>query len=792
MASITLTYPNGSEILIGGQSCTITWSSSDLTTGKIRIYAKYLDNGDWNLIVDNLDLNATSYNWTLPTNVSSNQCKIRVGNYDTGTGDWIVYDDSNNLFTIFNNVITLRPTSDGDSKECSIYPTSPTTHYDKVDEATSDSDSTYIYASSMLDIISKLDLFNKPDITGNLKISQVKVYAKAKKQSGTTATYQVCLSIKIGGTVYNSSFSTTTTSYANYSNVWTTNPYTGNPWNWEDINNLQIGATIKVGGNSEVVQRVHITQIWAEVTTNIEITSTKNLNFSVLKSYTSTKNLNFSVLKSYTSTKNFSFSLEQEIVNKPPKILINNIEANEDIKEITFNDTKDGFSNTCKITTRNLKEMPIWLHNGRNEVCIKYSQKSILFYGYFDYYENKERKPVGDIYSFEGYNWLNSFKDIYITDRYNDQKAEDILINLIQKYAPEYNLSYVDATNLTISLVYNQQPLFQAIQDLCYITQYNFWITEGKNVYFENLGNRPALLTEITDLNYNAGHTKIDYDLSNIKNTIKIKGGMKLSDIQLWQHTVVASDTNIFKIYPEKIYNIMVYVNDNIMTIGQTGKDDDNASIQVLFDTQKLEFKFKTRPANGDVIKIYYQYAYGFQYQMRDLESISIWGKRDAGTIEVPNIIDIDTAKNYAQTYLTQYAYPKLTGQIEVDMKTYPEVIHAGDIVPINFERFYEGNLYIDEAEYYINNVKFRATLKLRKQKDLFTILKNAFDLINSMQQRIRALEQQDTSLTRDVNYQDTITYNENCQKVKSSAHIRFTDDLTIGLFEVEDDNYVY
>lgn len=682
------------------------------------------------------------------------------------------------------DVITIRPNANGDTIQWTQYPGSGL-NYDKVDEVTSDGDSTYIKTN----VVNNIDLFQLSNPTPSGDITQIKVCILTKLDDGTYSN-TIRIVIKTGGTIYESpDIATNATAYTDKNYTWTNNPNTGITWTWNDINNLQAGVKFISGSLG-----LRVTQIWVEITRTIPTTQYKNLEFQTIGLLKTFKNLEFALAKGIANTKNTEFNLEQEQKYSPPKVLINDVDVNDKINEIKFNDIKDGFSNTCTFKTKILKEQPSWLNIGRNTIEVKYSNKSTLFYGYFDYYENKERKPVGDTYSAECYNWLNSFKDIYITERYEEKDGGYILQQLINKYTTGFYVDNIDYTYTNLSLIYVNQPLFQAIQDICYLTRFSFWITSGKRVFFKYLDNRPALVTGIktSDLNYIGNNPDVNYDLSNIKNKLKIRGGLKLSQTQHWQHTVVAADTNIFKIYPEKIYNIMVKVNGNILTIGEKGKDDENASIQVLFDTATYEFTFKTRPANGDIIDIYYYFAYRPVYSLTNDESINIWGLREAGIIEVPNIVDLNTAKNYAEAYMLQYAQPKLSGTIEIDMHKYPEVIHGGDIISVDLERFYTGNLYIDEVIYYINNTKFRATLNLRKQKDLFTILKTAFDLIFSMREKLRALEEKDQVIEREINYTSTLSISDSVQKTKSNQRFRFTDNLTIGRFQVEDDNYAY
>ena len=154
---------------------------------------------------------------------------------------------------------TLRPNAAGD--ETGINEQYPLTgvHWDKVDEVTSDGDSTYVF-TKWWDW--EEDLYNMPDHSvGSGSINYVKVYAVAKAERLKTKT-TLYIHIKTNGVEYNGSETTTTTSYATYWHQWNTNPQTGNPWTWDEIDALQIGVGIR---NPQSNRWTRVTQVYVEV-----------------------------------------------------------------------------------------------------------------------------------------------------------------------------------------------------------------------------------------------------------------------------------------------------------------------------------------------------------------------------------------------------------------------------------------------------------------------------------------------------------------------------------------------
>ncbi len=155
---------------------------------------------------------------------------------------------------------TLRPVLAGDETAVSDQFPALGEHWDKVDEATSDGDSTYVKSDSNA---WQEDLYNIADHSaGSGNISYVKVYiVAASTETPTQANTYV--HIKTNGAEYNGSQETTTTSYATYSHQWDTNPQTGEAWTWDEIDALQIGVGLR--RSSTVEKDTRCTQVYAEV-----------------------------------------------------------------------------------------------------------------------------------------------------------------------------------------------------------------------------------------------------------------------------------------------------------------------------------------------------------------------------------------------------------------------------------------------------------------------------------------------------------------------------------------------
>lgn len=94
---VTVTAPNGGEVLSAGTVYTITWTATDnVGVTQTRIYYSTDAGANYDLI-DTLAGNPGSYDWTVPTDPST-QCLVMVEAYDQAAN--MGSDESDGLFTI--------------------------------------------------------------------------------------------------------------------------------------------------------------------------------------------------------------------------------------------------------------------------------------------------------------------------------------------------------------------------------------------------------------------------------------------------------------------------------------------------------------------------------------------------------------------------------------------------------------------------------------------------------------------------------------------------------------------
>jgi len=191
--------------------------------------------------------------------VGSNSQKIAVTTSDNNTQCYVETERWG--YPLSSTTEILRPNAEGDTTEISsVYPTG-TSHWQAVDEESSDGDSTYVYTSSTASSY-QTDVYNLPDHTGSGTINGVTVYFRFKTYTyGYTAYGRAA--IKTYGTIYNGTTESTTSNfYSTRSYTWTTNPYTGASWTWTEIDSLQAGLGTRI---SNAASSSRCTQVYVQV-----------------------------------------------------------------------------------------------------------------------------------------------------------------------------------------------------------------------------------------------------------------------------------------------------------------------------------------------------------------------------------------------------------------------------------------------------------------------------------------------------------------------------------------------
>jgi hypothetical protein len=162
---------------------------------------------------------------------------------------------------------TLYPTSDIAVGFPVVYPATPTTHYDKVDDVTPDDASTYIRTGDSTTEV--VDRYGKPSFTlpAGKKIAFIRLVCRGLCDS-SGAKFRFGLYI---GTAYYWSGYKNPTAWTTYTQDWMRNPATGKGWTQDDINNLQIAVAGVSYLSGTTYYYARITQVYLEIYTYTDV-----------------------------------------------------------------------------------------------------------------------------------------------------------------------------------------------------------------------------------------------------------------------------------------------------------------------------------------------------------------------------------------------------------------------------------------------------------------------------------------------------------------------------------------
>jgi PKD repeat protein len=153
--------------------------------------------------------------------------------------------------------LVLRPNASGDFTQWS--PSYGVPNWQCIDEDVQNGDVDYVYADTK-ELVDSYNLQNTTQ-TGNISSVRVSVYARQTTGNEVLRQFLLIDGVKYYGAVdHIASFT-----YTLFYNDWATNPATGLPWTWSDINSLETGFE-SVQGGPKFKGTVIVTQLYVEVT----------------------------------------------------------------------------------------------------------------------------------------------------------------------------------------------------------------------------------------------------------------------------------------------------------------------------------------------------------------------------------------------------------------------------------------------------------------------------------------------------------------------------------------------
>ena len=241
-AGSTLSVVRGDGTVLG------TTVSSSLLSTSVYHYLEFkatIHNtaGSFELRVDGVNVSSASgVNTRNSTNNQATDVKLQWSSASSSmfADDFYIADTAGAVNNDFLGAIKIEckfPSATGTTTQ--LTPTGAASNWDCVNDTNPDDDTTYVASAT----VGQLDTYAMQDMTATAgTIVGVQTGLRARKDDASVR--QIAPEIRHAGTNYDGTAVTLTTSYANYYQVYETNPGTSVAWTISDINNMEAGVKI--------------------------------------------------------------------------------------------------------------------------------------------------------------------------------------------------------------------------------------------------------------------------------------------------------------------------------------------------------------------------------------------------------------------------------------------------------------------------------------------------------------------------------------------------------------------
>ncbi|GEM_PF-4919608 len=340
----------------------------------------------------------------------------------------------------------------------------------------------------------------------------------------------------------------------------------------------------------------------------------------------------------------------------------------------------------------------------------------------------------------------------FITDAFKDEKATDIIKDILAEKIPEYywDTSSFDENDFVVeNIAFEDKPIIEIIEYLAELIGFDFWISNNDDIIKFNCKIRKSIESDfVLQRGVNLKTLIFIEDKSQMANRVIVEG-----DVREFAKTQRFTGTGVTKEYSLvfKPHNTKVSVN-GIMLIGGVEGISQNPEFYVDFFDKKITLV--NTPALNTQIVIDYTYDIPIKVEATDFASIKKYGEK-AQFIKNKNIKEKTEAKKYAKEYIKQYGKPVFIAEAEAPASIEYSV---GDVITVkDLSKGINHSMQVLECTYsYSKREGFNSSLKLAQtQQTGSSILK---DIILRLKQVEELLKGDVEVVTKLTTFEDTIT----------------------------------
>ncbi len=267
------------------------------------------------------------------------------------------------------------------------------------------------------------------------------------------------------------------------------------------------------------------------------------------------------------------------------------------------------------------------------------------------------------IVSLQGSTYTSRTQKIIVTESYTNTAVSDIVMDLFTKYVPWATKANIQTCTKVVTIRFGDNYLWDAMEQLCQIAAYDWYIDEAMDVNFFKGSTRinPNVISQ-AKRNFKKGTANFTPDASKLVNKLWVKGGKALSD-PYPQNITVSGTMPIPLFYTPRApggESVTVVIGGVVKTVGIQNIDKAGTKHFLLNVSEKLLIPDLCTSGSGTIT---YRYEYPIKLLLEDLQSRAKYGLfEDVLKVETD---DKTLAKEQGMQYLAKYSNPVIVGSIE-------------------------------------------------------------------------------------------------------------------------------
>lgn len=273
----------------------------------------------------------------------------------------------------------------------------------------------------------------------------------------------------------------------------------------------------------------------------------------------------------------------------------------------------------------------------------------------------------------EGATYTSRTQKLIVTESYSNVAISNIVLYLFSKYASWATATNVQACSQTVSISFADMYLWDAMEQLCKLSAYDWYIDENLDVnFFSKTAHINPIVLSQSNMNYKRGTASFTPNASKLVNKLWVKGGKAVSD-PFTQAITVDGKTPIPLFYTPHS-PVTVTLGGVVKTLGVQNITDVGAVDFLLNASEKLLVPDLCTYGNGTIV---YSYEYPIKLLLEDKQSQAKYGIFE--DIYNADTDDKSVARELGVQYLFKYSNPVMMGTIQPIEGKY----RAGELIKI-------------------------------------------------------------------------------------------------------------